>query len=1082
MINLTETGQQSNASDDVFPASFGQQRLWFLNQLDPASSFYNIPLLARLKGRLNVEALQLALNAIVARHEALRTTFSSADGQLLQSIAPTLELNVKQIDLSTVPDGERESIAEQVARAESETAFDLSRGPLVRVTLAKLRENEHLLLVSLHHICADGWSVKVFLEELSAFYNSYLHDEPAGLPELEIQYADWAAWQRELLQGVYLEKQLEYWRQQLAGAPPLLILPTDRARPAVQTFSGERRRRQLPGDLQERLSELSRREGATLFMTLLAAFQTLLYRYSGSEDLVVGSPSANRNLSETKNLIGFFVNTLTLRTDFSGNPSFLKLLKRVRQVAIEAYANQEVPLDWLVDELKPERSLSYSPLFQVVFSLETTLDLGVQFEGLETDWLEVDRGTSKFDLALFVSEHQGSLTCTFEYDTDLFDSQTIDRMLDHFQILLESIVSDPQQRVGELPLLTQAEIQLLTNPAGAVQRVPLPGSLLHEVFATQVARMPGAIALTHGHEQITYDELNRRANQLAHHLIRQAVGPDVLVGLCLERSVELIVGLLAILKAGGAYLPLDPAYPAERLLFMLADAGAKLLLTTEALAASVNATVPATFLLDRDWQAISHESTANPGVTTTPEHLAYVIYTSGSTGKPKGVPVSHRNVMRLFEVTEDSFGFTGNDVWTLFHSAAFDFSVWEIWGALLYGGRLVVVPYFTARAPEEFLELLRRERVTVLNQTPSAFRQLARVATAGSKQELALRYVVFGGEALELQSLKPWFDLYGDGTPQLVNMYGITETTVHVTYRPLTAVDLEANTGSVIGRPLGDLRVYLLDQRQQLVPIGVPGEMYVGGGGLSRGYLHRHDLTAERFVPDVFSNLPGAKLYRSGDLARRLANGDLEYLGRVDRQVKIRGFRIELGEIEAVLRQAPGVEDCVVLAGQDSPASLLAYLVLEGDASWALQELRNFASAQLPDYMVPSFFMQVERIPLTANGKVDQRALPLPETAPASTENFVAPRSETEKKLAAIWSELLGRDQIGINDNFFELGGHSLLATQAVSRVRDTFSVRLTLRNFFENPTVASLAELVTSAPEESSRAARSIRRLQRDE
>jgi len=1070
----------------IFPASFGQQRLWFLNQLEPVSSFYNIPLVGRIQGALSREVLGRAVNAIVERHEALRTTFATEAGQLLQVIASKAEISLSVIDLTEMSDDERGTTAQRLAKSEAEAPFDLACGPLLRVGLIKLRQDEHLLLLTMHHICSDSWSIAVFLDELSVLYQALLAGKPSPLPALAVQYADWAHWQRELLAGDFLEKQLAYWRQQLADAPAVLALPTDRPRPPVQTFRGDSRTLELPARLRDQLAALSQRQGVTLFMTLLAAFQTLLHRYSGLDDIVVASPSANRTRSEMEKLIGFFVNTLVLRTDFSGNPSFLKLLERVREVALGAYTHQDVPFDKLVDELNPERSLSHTPLFQVIFALERFSDFSAQLAGLDISWVEVDRGTSKFDLALFVRDKPGGLSCLLEYDTDLFGAATIERLLDHFQVVLEGIVRDPDQSVGELPLLTESELVRLTARPQVNSSTAPAAACLHRSFELQVERTPESVALTFEEEQLTYRELNGRANQLAHYLRRQGVGPEVLVGFCLERSIDLVVSILGILKAGGAYLPIDPAYPPDRLTFMLDDAEAKILLTSEHLAERVSANRETVFIVDREWETIAHESKENPELKSEVDNLAYVIYTSGSTGKPKGVQVTHQNVARLFGITDSCFGFNQKDVWTLFHSSAFDFSVWEIWGALLNGGRLVVVPYWVSRVPEDFLELLCREQVTVLNQTPSSFRQLVRAATAtGGKQTLALRYIIFGGEALELQSLKPWFDLYGDEKPRLINMYGITETTVHVTYRPLNAADLDQNSGSVIGNPLDDLQVYLLDQREQLVPIGVPGEMYVGGAGLSRGYLKRLDLTAERFVPDGFSNIAGSRLYRSGDLARYLPNGDIEYLGRVDRQVKVRGFRIELGEIEAVLRQHPALHECAVVANADSPGqtTLVAYVVPDTGLPLKTEELRSFVKEKLPDYMVPAFFVLLERIPLTQNGKIDKRALPLPEQALAdSADAFVAPRNETEKDLAAMWSELLGRDQIGVFDSFFELGGHSLLATQVIYRVRDIFQVRLSLRSFFEKPTVAALAELVAGAPKESPESTLPIRRLQRDE
>jgi len=1078
-------GEEDDQENDVyvFPASFGQQRLWFFNQLEPTSSFYNIPLVARINGALKHDVLRHAVNEIVNRHEALRTTFASENGQLLQLIAPVAELPLPIVDLTETLEDERETIAALLAKAEAEAPFDLSRGPLLRVSLVKLSQDEHLLLLTMHHICSDGWSMGVFLNELAQIYPAFLIAQPSPLPSPPIQYADFAQWQRTLFEGEFLEEQLAYWRTQLADSPTVMTLPADRPRPPVQTFRGERRSLELPEALRVQLSELSQREGVTMFMTLLAAFQTLLYRYTGREDIVVGSPSANRNRSEIENLIGFFVNTLVLRTDFSGNPSFLELLSRVRQVALGAYAHQDVPFDRVVDELNPERSLSYGPLVQVLFALEKSWDFGPKLGDLDIDWQEVERGTSKFDLALFVYEKRAGLSCLIEYDTDLFSDETILRMLGHFQILLGAITRNPEQRVGELRLLTEMELAQLTAGASDDSGSSQTTACLHESFERQVELTPERVAVNFENEQLTYQELNDRANQLARHLRNLGVGPERVVGLCLERSLNLIVGILGILKAGGAYLPLDPAYPPDRLSFMLKDAGARVLLTTGDLVERTASPDLAVLLIDREWTTIANQSKENLENSCIVENLAYVIYTSGSTGKSKGVLVTHANVSRLFETTDASFRFCPDDVWTLFHSSAFDFSVWEIWGALLYGGRLVIVPYWVSRSPEDFLELLRREEVTVLNQTPSAFRQLVRVATTTGTNNLALRFIIFGGEALEVKSLKPWFDRYGDRLPRLINMYGITETTVHVTYRPLTSVEVNRNTASVIGNPLGDLRVYLLDQRQQLVPTNVPGEMYVGGAGVSRGYLHRPDLTAERFVPDPFSSVAGARLYRSADLARHLANGDMEYLGRVDRQVKIRGFRIELGEIEAVLKQDSGVHDCVVVANRDSSGEtrLAAYLVLDSAEPAKIKELRHFAKEKLAEYMVPAFFVPLVRIPLTPNGKIDLRALPPPETAAADlADTFVAPRTEVEKKLVTMWSELLGLEQIGIYDNFFALGGHSILATQVVSRVRDTFQVRLSLRSFFDRPTVAALAELVAGATRESVEATPSIRRLQR--
>jgi amino acid adenylation domain-containing protein len=831
---------------------------------------------------------------------------------------------------------------------------------------------------------------------------------------------------------------------------------------------------------------LSEGEGVTLFIILLAAFQTLLHRYTGQDDMVVGSPIAGRTHVETEGLIGFFVNSLVMRTDLSGNLTFRELLARVRDVALGAYAHQDLPFEKLVQELQPERDLSRPPLFQVMLNLENIPGEAVGTGELGITEFEFDPGVAPFDLHMEVVSKAEGLLCWLEYSTDLFEVATIKRMLRHFQTLLAGIVADPDQRLSDLPILTEAERhQLLVGWNDTTVNYP-PSQCLHQLFETQVERTPDAVAVVfpsidpqgkpehYENEQLTYGELNLRANQLAHYLQSLGVGPEVLVSLCLERSLEMVVAILGILKAGGAYVPLDPAYPQERLAFMLEDTQSPVLLTQSRLLQSLPEHRTRVVCLDTDWEAIvttAEESAENPTSGVTADNLAYVIYTSGSTGKPKGALISHYNVVRLFEATHHWFYFDERDVWTLFHSYAFDFSVWEIWGALLYGGRLVVVPYWVSRSPDAFYSLLCMERVTVLNQTPSAFRQLIRAEEAlGIAKDLALRLVMFGGEALDFNSLKPWFERHGDQIPQLVNMYGITETTVHVTYRPLTMAGLSKAPGSLIGGPIPDLQVYVLDQHLQPVPIGVPGELHVGGAGLARGYLNRPKLTTERFIPDPFSDKPGARLYRSGDLARYLPNGDIEYLGRIDHQVKSRGFRIELGEIEVVLSHHPAVKETVVLAREiervaDDPSAslrvskqLVAYLVPDQKQVPTISELRNFLKGKLPDYMLPSAFVILDALPLTANGKLDRRALPAPDQSrPNLRESFVAPRTPVEEMMARIWAEVLGLERVGVHDNFFELGGHSLLATQVISRLCDVFQVELPIRSLFEAPTVADL-------------------------
>ncbi|BAT53519.1 amino acid adenylation domain-containing protein [Nostoc sp. NIES-3756] len=1057
------------ARNEHLPLSFSQESLWFLYQLQQDSSTYNVSFAFRLQGLLNIGALERSLNEIIQRHEALRTTFLAAQNKPVQVIAPSLKLTLPVVNLQELPEKERETQALQLVKKEVQQPFDLTQDPLLRSSLVQLGKNEYVLLLSVHHIAFDGWSEGILWRELTTLYTAFSTDKPSTLPQLPIQYADFAVWHRQWLQGQVMDTQLNYWKQKLADAPPLLELPTDRVRPPIQTNRGGIKRFGLDEHLTQKLKSLSEKSGATLFMTLLTGFVILLSRYSNQQDILVGSPIANRNRSELESLIGFFVNILVLRTDVSGNPSFWELLQRVRQVATEAYSHQDVPFEQIVETLQPERNLNYSPLFQVMFVLLNTPPGKLELPGLSLTPLEIETPTAKFDLTLLMTETEQGLSGSLEYNSDLFDQATITRMVGHFVTLLEGIVANPEERISQSPLLTKPEQQqLLVEWNDTAAKYPAH-KCIHQLFEEQVERTPDAVAVVFENQQLTYQQLNTRANSLAHYLKSLAVGADVLVGLCVERSLEMIVGLLGILKAGGAYLPLDPDYPTERLAYMLNDSQVQVLLTQEKLLTTIPEHSACVVCLDKDWQDISKESKDNPVTSSTTDNLAYVIYTSGSTGQPKGTLVNHSNVVRLFAATDDWYHFNQDDVWTLFHSYAFDFSVWEIWGALLYGGRLIVVPYLVTRSPESFYKLLVQQQVTVLNQTPSAFRQLIQAEQSGiTAGELNLRLVIFGGEALEIQSLQPWFERHGDTRPQLVNMYGITETTVHVTYRPLSKVDLN-HTASVIGRPIPDLEVYVLDEYKQPVPIGVRGEMYVGGAGVTRGYLNRPELTAERFIANPFSNNPQARLYKTGDLGRYLPNGDLEYLGRIDNQVKIRGFRIELGEIEAILATHPDVWETVVVVREDEPGDtctelsrskrLVAYVVTKTAPSLSTSQLRRFLSEQLPSYMVPSAFVVLPSLPLTSNGKIDRKALPVPASREGLEVSFAAPRTPEEEILVKIWAEILKVDPVGIHDNFFELGGNSLLGTQVISRLRNAFSINLSLHRLFISPTVAELAQ-----------------------
>ncbi|HVG43862.1 MAG TPA: condensation domain-containing protein, partial [Longimicrobium sp.] len=771
------------AHRDVAPLSFAQERLWFLDRLEPGSTAYNLPSPLRLRGTPDTRALERALGEIVRRHESLRTVFREVDGAPVQVVVPFGGFTLAADDLSRLAEAEREAEMLRRVREEAARPFDLAAGPLFRALLLRLGEDDHVLLLSMHHIVSDEWSMGVLSRELSALYEAYREGRESPLPELAVQYADYAAWQREQLEGEALERQLGYWRERLADAPALLELPTDHPRPAVQTFRGAIERVQLPAEVLEGLEALARREGATLYMVALSAFQALLSRYSGSEDVVVGSPIAGRERSEVEGLIGFFVNTLVLRTDVSGDPSFRELLGRVREVTLGAFENQEVPFEKLVAELQPERSLSHAPLFQVSFTLQDTPDSASSLAELSTERVDTGFANAKFDLALTVAATQGGLRCGMAYATDLFERGTIVRLLGHLARVLEQVAADADVRLSRLELLGEAERALVLEAWNRTEAEYPADRCIHELFEAQAARAPGAVAVRFEEESLTYAELNERANRLAHYLVRLGAGPEVRVGLCLERSPEMVVAILAVLKAGGAYVPLDPGYPAERLAFTLADAGVPLVLVQEPVRAALPAVDGVEVIsLDGAAEEIAAESAENPQSGAGPDSLAYVIYTSGSTGAPKGALIEHRNVARLFAATEAGFGFGESDVWTLFHSYAFDFSVWELWGALLYGGRLVVVPWSVSRDPAAFRRLLARERVTVLSQTPSAFRALAEVDEGEIEPLQALRTVVFGGEALQYESLRGWLDRYGPKRPRLVNMYGITETTVHVTW------------------------------------------------------------------------------------------------------------------------------------------------------------------------------------------------------------------------------------------------------------------------------------------------------------
>jgi amino acid adenylation domain-containing protein len=1056
------------------PMSFAQQRLWFIDQFDAAASVaYHVPSALRLSGVLDRAALKAALDRIVARHEVLRTTFVELAGQPVQKIAASKAgFALAERDLSSLDAKTQSDRVHQLAGIEASAPFDLAQGPLIRGCLLRLDEREHVLLLTLHHIVSDGWSTAVLVNEFSALYTAFCQGAPDPLPELELQYADYACWQREHLSGELLASQIAFWRRHLQSAPALITLPADRARRARPSHAGDRLPLQLSKQVSEGLHALARRHGASLFMVVMAAWSALLSRISGQAHVVIGSPVANRNRPELEPLIGFFANTLALHVDLEADPSVAELLTQVRTSTLAAQEHQDLPFEQVVEALQPERNPGWNPLFQVMLTVNASpRGESLALPGLELRGLENAQATTQFDLSLTLSDSPDGMVGGIVFATDLFDRDSIVRLGDQLQTLMAAMVADDAQRVSRLPLLTvDARAQLLSafsTPALTCAR----DALVHRRFESQVARDPSAIALVWEGQTLSYGELNARANRLAHRLIALGVRPDDRVAICVERGLDMVVGILGILKSGAAYVPLDPVHPVERLGWMIEDSAPVVLLSQASLAERLQPLLPQGLPLQLFEDAsLVDASDQDPVVAgLTDASLAYVIYTSGSTGLPKGVMVEHGHVARLFTATEPLFGFDEKDVWTLFHSFAFDFSVWELWGALCYGGRLVLVSSLCARTPSEFWELVSREGVTVLNQTPTAFRALI-AAQAQSSSPHTLRYVIFGGEALELHTLSPWIARNDAERTQLINMYGITEITVHATYRRITSEDVAQSRGSLIGRALPDLALYVLDAQREPVPVGVTGELYVGGGGVARGYLNRAELSAERFLANPFDSKPGSRLYKTGDLGRWLPDGTLEYLGRNDFQVKIRGFRIELGEIEARLSNCAGVREAVVIAREDVAGDkrLVAYLVAGEGEALSVSELRETLSRELAEYMVPSAFVMLEELPLTANGKLDREALPAPDDSHVEKQRYVAPRDAIETALVGIWQEILGLDRIGIDDSFFRLGGHSLLATRVVSEIAVRLQRKLPVRDLFESPTVRGLAErLATQAGSE---------------
>jgi amino acid adenylation domain-containing protein len=1044
-------------NNSVAPLSFAQQRLWFLNQFEPNSPYYNIPVAWCLVGVLNVEALRKSFNEIVRRHEALRTTFAKRNGDAVQIVAPALNLTVPLLDLTDREPDLRQAEASRLIAEEAQRSFDLSKGPLVRCMLIRLDKEEHLLLLTLHHIISDGWSMNIIYRELGALYEAFSQGQPSPLPDLPIQYADFADWQRKRLPDDALDKHLSYWKDQLTGVPAVLRLPADRPRPAVQNFKGACHTAMLPVSLSEGLKSLARGEGATLFMVLLAAFQVLLYRYSGQEEIVVGSPVAGRNHSEIENLIGFFVNTLALHANFSNNPTFREMLGRVREIIIGGYDHQDLPFERLVEEMHPERDLSYSPVFQVMFALENELEEHPKLSLLTLTPLRVDASASQFDLTLFIDEKATGLAARVIYSTDLFDQATIARLLGHFQILLEGIVANPDEYIVKLPLLSESERRQIIvewNDTASDYRQNL---CVHQLFDIQAEKTPDSVAVEFGNENITYGELRSRSNQLAHYLRSLGVGPDVLVAISVERSIAMVIGMLGILKSGGAYVPLDPSYPRERLDVMLTEMRTPVLLTQQRFVDRMSHPKDEIFCLDSDWESIADLSGESPAFKMTSDNLAYIIYTSGSTGRPKGACIPHRAIMRLV-LNTDYITLMPSDRIAQASNSSFDAATFEIWGALLNGACLVELTKDELLSSQKFAAKIRKKNISVLFLTTALFNKLsAEVPQAFS----SLKFLLFGGEAVDPKWVKA---VLNHGAPhRLIHVYGPTENTTFSTWYPVKDVTEEATT-IPIGKPISNTQCYILDKHLQAVPPGIPGELYLGGDGLAWGYYKRPEVTSEKFIRNPFRETAGTSLYKTGDLARYLPNGDIEFLGRIDNQVKLRGFRIELDEIEVVLKQHSTVNDSVVIMREDSPGEkrIVAYIVFDHQNRLDIKELRAFIQSKLPEYMVPSAFVVLNTLPLTPNGKVDRKMLPLPNQMQAlSNNNFLAPRDAVERQLASIWKKALGLHSVGIRDKFFDIGGHSLLAVQVLSKINQWAGKEIPLAELFRSPTIEQLAGII---------------------
>ena len=1034
------------------PLSFAQQRLWILERIEGDLAAYNMSSGFELKGALNTEALRQALETIIERHESLRTTFSMIKDEPVQVIHPNSRFELSIEDLSTYEPEEQETELVRRSQLEAERVFDLTADRMLRARLLKFSEEKHVLLLTMHHIASDGWSRGILLNELHCLYDAYSSGKDAELPELPVQYIDYAVWQRSMLSGKRLEQLLKYWRERLEGLA-VLSLPTDHPRPAVLTYEGSRYDFELSSGMSEKLRLLCQETGATMNMLLLAAFQTLLVRYSGQDDIATGTPIAGRNKKDLEHQIGFFVNTLVIRTDFSNDPTFYELLERVREVSLGAYDHGEVPFEKLVEELQPDRHPNLNPFFQVFFQV-FHFSNELKLSGLEVIQLPPSGKRVHFDLEMTLREDPNRILGMFRYSTELFERASIERMIGHFLILLEGVVANPDQKISELPLLTASECQHLLKDWNDTAMDYPSDKCIHELFELQAEKTPDAIAAVFEEEALTYRQLNERANQLAHHLIRLGVESETLVGLCLERSMDLIVGILGILKAGGAYVPLDISHPPQRLEFILEDAQVNYLLTHPELREQLPASIEHTILLTAENEAIANGPKENPPCRAKPDQLAYTMYTSGSTGQPKGVQIPHGAVVNFLTSMAVEPGLTAKDRLLSVTTPTFDISVLELLLPIVIGASVDIVSSELSSDAMGLANRLIQTGATVMQATPATWQMLIQAGWEGASN----LKVLCGGEALSDKLATELLPRCGE----LWNMYGPTETTIWSTCLLVS----DGGPHGSIDRPIANTQTYLLDQNQQLVPVGIPGELYIGGVGLARGYFNRPDLTAEKFISHIFEDGTSERLYRTGDLCKRHEDGTLEFLGRIDHQVKVRGFRIELGEIEAVLDEYPEISQSVVIVheGKSGDHRLVAYLKPATDTKPKVSELKSHLGSKLPDYMIPAMYVTLDSFPLNPNGKVDRRALPAPDTSRLELENqYVPPREGLEEQLVSIWREVLLVDKIGIHDNFFDLGGHSLSSVQLVNKIRQSLSKTVRIVDIFQNPTIEKLAHFMTA-------------------